>query len=187
MAQIDFIPQDHEAIQPGSSGPIIPDGWYICMLVDSAEKTSKTGGSRYIDLRFEVDETRHPTFAGKQLFDRLNLWNAKPEVQRMARGILRSICDALGMPAGQMIQDTSELHGRFCAVRVVTKPAEMDPATGQQRYGAKNEIKGYRHVDATDEKPAAQAQAAAKPTAPAPTTAPAAAAPRGPMPWEARK
>lgn len=187
MAQIDFIPQDHEAIQPGSSGPIIPDGWYICMLVDTSEKIGKSSGGRYVELRFELDETKHPEFAGKQLFDRLNLWNPKPEVQRMARGILRSICDAFGMPPGQMIQRTEELHNRFCAVRVVTKPAEMDPVTGQQKYPAKNEIKGYRHVDATDDKPAAGApQAAAKPTT-VPATPPAAAAPRGPMPWEAKK
>lgn len=180
MVQIDFMTEDHA---PGRdfSEPI-PPGQYFCVLVGTEEKTSQKSGGRYIEFRWELEPAKHPEFAGKQLFDRLNLWHDKQEVRKIASGTLRNICDAVGKSG--LVQDTQELHGLMAVLRVTVRPAREE--NGKQ-YGASNEVKGYRNPSAPDEpaKPGAPAPAA-KPAA-QPQAAPAPAAPRGPMPWEAKK
>lgn len=135
---------DANAVEPNESFDPLPNGDYLCMIVASEMKPTKSRQGSYLELEFEVLEGPH---RGRKLWDRLNLQNPNETTVRIARGTLSAICRAVGVltPA-----DSYELHDRplSCKVRVERRP-DVDDFT--------NVIKGYRP------RPTAQANSPAPP------------------------
>jgi len=81
-------------------------------------------------LDIEVIEGK---FAGRKVFDRLNLNNPNSVAVEIAQRALSSICRAIDVPNPK---NSSELLDKPLMVKVAVKPADGE-------YSASNEVKGY--------------------------------------------
>ena len=132
----------------------LPAGDYQAIITESETKATKDGQGQYLQLKLQIQGGE---FAGRVLFDRLNLWNNNQQAQEIAQRALSAICHAVGI---LQVGDSQELHNRPLIATVKVKPASGN-------YEANNEIKGYK-----------AAQLAAAPAANAPAGFGAAG-----MPW----
>ena len=143
----------------------LPAGDYQAIITESETKATKDGQGQYLQLKLQIQGGE---FAGRVLFDRLNLWNNNQQAQEIAQRALSAICHAVGI---LQVGDSQELHNRPLIATVKVKPASGN-------YEASNEIKGYK---------AAQLAAAPAFMPPQAQAAPAAKAPAGfgaaGMPW----
>lgn len=139
-------------IDPTTSFDPLPAGDYHVIITESEVKPTKAGDGQYLQLKLEVQSGE---FAGRTLFDRLNLWNNNRQAQEIAQRTLSQICHAVGV---LQVNDSQELHHKPLVASVKVKPASGN-------YDASNEIKGYK-VAAMQ--PAAQPFQAPRAQAPAP-------------------
>lgn len=177
---------DASTVDPSAPFEAIPPGDYKVMIVDSSMDYTKNGDGQFLKLQLQVIDGPHQ---GTTLFDRLNLVNANPKAEEIAKRTLSAICHALGK---LQVSDSSDLHNLPLAAKVSLVPAGPD-RNGIHRE-AKNEIKGYKPDSAAAvaqahaaawQAPAAPAQA---PAQPAPVNqAPPPAAGAGSPPWMASK
>ena len=135
----------------------LPAGDYQAIITESETKATKDGQGQYLQLKLQIQGGE---FAGRVLFDRLNLWNNNQQAQEIAQRALSAICHAVGI---LQVGDSQELHNRPLIASVKVKPASGN-------YEANNEIKGYK---------AAQLSAAPAFMPPQAQAAPAANAPAG--------
>lgn len=135
----------------------LPAGDYQAIITESETKATKDGQGQYLQLKLQIQGGE---FAGRVLFDRLNLWNNNQQAQEIAQRALSAICHAVGI---LQVGDSQELHNRPLIATVKVKPASGN-------YEANNEIKGYK---------AAQLSAAPAFMPPQAQAAPAANAPAG--------
>lgn len=150
MATLNF---DASQVAPQEAFEVIPAGWYNAMIDESDIKPTKDGVGRYLELRFSVLDGQ---YAGRKLFQRLNIVNANPTAQEIAYKQLSAIAHAVGI---LQVPDSTVLHNRPLKIKV-----KIRPAAGE--YEASNEINGWENVNK-------QVSGAA----PAPQTAPAFVAP----------
>ena len=127
MAKIDFnaseVPED-TGFEP------IPEGDYMCQIVQSDMKENKKKTGQYLELRVQIQEE---PYVGRLVFERLNLINPNETAVKIANRTLADICEACGVDE---VEDSEELHGiEFVAHVVVTEP--------QGDYPAGNEVKKY--------------------------------------------
>lgn len=124
-----------ETVEPQDTFDPLPAGEYPCLITQSEMKPTKSGGGAYLELELQVVEG---PYAGRKLWDRLNLHNANETTVKIAKGTLSAICRAVGVlrPA-----DSHELHDRplVCRVRV-EKRSDTDELT--------NTIRGYKPYQA---------------------------------------
>mgnify|MGYP000555910496 FL=1 len=150
---------DATQIEPSQPIEPVPDGWYA-VTITGAEWAPTKKGPQLLKLTMEVDGNAHPQFAGRQLWDRLNLNNESQAAREIAQRTLSSICHAIGK---MQLAGISDLLG----ARLRAK-AKAIPAEGQ--YDAKNDIKGYKALDegavTKSAAPAAPAQASTPKAAP---------------------
>lgn len=158
MVEIDFDPNTYE--KPSFGDPL-PSGWYTAVVTKTELMPTKAGDGQYLEVTFQVDKNAHPDHGGRNLWERLNLYNKNEKTQAIARGQLRKLQECCGKP---VIRNTEELHGCAVLAKVV-----MIPAQGE--YPAKNEIKDYKPIGSA---------VPASPTAPAMAGAPAAASAAAP-------
>lgn len=137
MAQIAF---DATQIAPAVPLTPIPDGWFPVMITESDIKPTSTGTGLRMPLTLTVCEG-HP-YAGRKIFDGLNIQNDNPVAQQIAQEQLSAICHATGVI---QLGDTQQLHGIPLLCKVITEPARTDQTTGKT-YEAKNVVKGYAKV-----------------------------------------
>lgn len=121
----------------------IPSGWYNARVTDSKmEPTSKNDGQL---LKLELTILDGP-FAGRKVFDRLNLVNNNPTAVQIAYETLSAICHATGVI--QLQQSTAELHNIPLKVKVKLKGPEVYVQDGiQKQSDGGNEVKGYDHIN----------------------------------------
>ena len=152
-------------VSPSVAYAPLPAGDYQAIITESETKATKDGQGQYLQLKLQIQGGE---FAGRVLFDRLNLWNNNQQAQEIAQRALSAICHAVGI---LQVGDSQELHNRPLIATVKVKPASGN-------YEANNEIKGYK---------AAQLAAAPAFMPPQAQAAPAANAPAGfgaaGMPW----
>lgn len=152
-------------VAPSQAFTPLPAGDYQAIITESETKATKDGQGQYLQLKLQIQGGE---FAGRVLFDRLNLWNNNQQAQEIAQRALSAICHAVGI---LQVGDSQELHNRPLIATVKVKPASGN-------YEANNEIKGYK---------AAQLEAAPAFMPPQAQAAPAANAPAGfgaaGMPW----
>lgn len=181
MAQLNF---DARTVAPdqGQQDPV-PAGWYKVVMDKSEMKPTKDGTGQRLEMQFKIIDGQ---YAGRKIFEGLNLVNSNPVAQEIAYKQLSAICHAVNV---LVAQDSSQLHNIPLQVKV-----NLKPASGQ--YEAKNEVKAYKNINevvqaapvAAPGAPASFAPPLAAPAAFAPPAAPAAAGwqpPAAPQPWQA--
>lgn len=128
------------AVEPQTSYEPMPADWYKCVIIQTEEKPTKKQNGSYLQLDIEVIEGK---FAGRKVFDRLNLNNPNSVAVEIAQRALSSICRAIDVPNPQ---DSDELLDKPLMVKVAVKPADGE-------YSASNEVKGYDAAGATASAP----------------------------------
>lgn len=167
----------------------LPAGWYPAILVEGEEKpTSKNNGDTYVASQFEIISG---TGKGRKLFHNFNFKNQNEEAVRIAYDQLATIMHAVGV---LKIQQFPELFNKPMQIKVALSKVVYEEDGVTVKYEARNEIKGFKAIEAAGagaavggglpegfaaaavSTPAATTQAAS-PAAPLPTaTAPAPAA-----------
>ena len=131
MALLNF---DANTVDPRQSFDPIPAGWYKFMIVESEQKPTKDQQGAYLQLQLKVVDGE---YAGRVVFDRLNLHNKNQVAVEIAYKTLSAICHATGVI---QCADSQQLHGIPLEAKVSVSPAN-------DGYDASNDVKGYRKID----------------------------------------
>ncbi len=164
---------DAANVDPNAGFELYPAGKYLVQIIASEMRPTKDGRGQYLYLELDILDGQ---FAGRKLFDRLNLVNDNPDTVDIAKRALSSICRATGQ---MQVKDSEQLH-----LIPMIADVRVRPPKGQ--YGESNSI---RYLPRNAAVPATNAAPAASgvPTAPAFATTPAApanpAASAG-LPWK---
>ena len=136
MAQLNF---DASQVAPSEVLEAIPAGWYNAQMTASEMKPTPDGTGTYLQAEFTV---LSGDYAGRKLFDRINLQNKNPVAVEISYKTLSAICHAVGVI---QVQDSQQLHGRPLQLKVSLRAAGKG-ADGKH-YEASNEVKGYKGMD----------------------------------------
>lgn len=151
---------DATTIAPNAPREIIPPGKYLGQIVHSEMRQTKDGTGQYLYMEIEILDGE---YAGRRIFERLNLVNNNQQAVDIANRTLSSICHATGT---LQVRDSEQLHHKNMLVTVKVRPASADG-----KYGASNEVGGY--APANGSAPVAFAAPASAPAAkPAAASAP---------------
>jgi len=150
MAILNF---DASTVAPSEALEAVPAGWYNAQMTASEMKPTSDGTGAYLQAEFTI---LNGDYAGRKLFDRINLQNKNPVAVEIGYKTLSSICHSVGVI---QVADSQQLHGRPLQLKVSLRPA--GPGADGKHYEASNEVKGYKAVDG-----------AGASAAPAPTWAP---------------
>lgn len=166
---------DANSVEP-SNFDVFPAGKYLAQIVSSEMRPTKDGRGQYLFLELDILEGQ---FAGRKLFDRLNLVNDNPDTVDIATRTLSAICRATGQ---MQVKDSEQLH-----LIPLIADVRVRPPKGQ--YGESNSIRYLpRNAAAAPatRAPVAYASAPAPATAPAPQPQPATpvAPAAGGLPWQ---
>ena len=168
---------DAANVDPNAGFELYPAGKYLVQIIASEMRPTKDGRGQYLFLELDILEG---PFAGRKLFDRLNLVNDNPDTVDIATRTLSSICRATGQ---MQVKDSEQLH-----LIPLIADVRVRPPKGQ--YGESNSIR-YLPRNAAAPAPATRAPGAYA-SAPAPATAPSpqpqpatpVAPPAGGLPWQ---
>ena len=147
MALLNF---DANTVAPSAPLEPIPAGWYNVSIVGSEMKPTKTQGNAYLELELQVIDGQ---YAGRKVFDRLNLHNTNAVAAEIAYRTLSAICHATGVI---QVADSQQLHGIPLQAQVSLREGRTE---GEKTYGPSNEVKGYKALE--NAAPAQQAAPAA--------------------------
>lgn len=145
---------DASTVDPTTPFEVLPPGQYRVQIVNSEMRVTKDGLGQYLYLELDVLEG---TYAGRKLYDRLNLVNANPEAVEIAQRNLSALCRAAGK---MQVSNSEQLH--LIPIRVDVK---VRPPKGQ--YSESNTIRylveppalaATRPVPAAPVRPAASQQ-----------------------------
>ena len=161
---------DASSIEPSTGYEVLPPGKYLAQIVASEMRVTKDGHGQYLYLEVDILEGQ---YAGRKLFDRLNLVNANPDTVQIAQRTLSSICRAVGK---MQVSNSEQLH-------LIPLIADVRVRPPKGMYGESNSIRYLPRnaVPATAPTAAAPtAPIAARPVTAAPTSTPAANG----LPWK---
>jgi hypothetical protein len=136
----------------GSFEPL-PAGWYTSTISQAELKATKAGNGQYIKLRYDITG---PSHQGRVVFGNLNIKNANAKAEEIGRQQLGEIMRAIGLAK---VTDTDQLIGGQISIKLDVKQDE--------KYGASNEVRGYKSVSGS----AAPVAASSPASAPASTKA----------------
>ena len=161
---------DATTVEPNKPIEPLPPGRYVVQIVNSEIRPTKDGMGQLLWLELDVLEGE---YAGRKLFDRLNLINANPTTVEIAQRTLSAICHAVG----KIVDDSEQLH----LIPLIADVKVQPPKNG---YDAQNTLR-YMPLE---RQPAprsvaspARTAAVARPATPAASPAPAART--GTAPW----
>ena len=161
---------DAANVDPNAGFELYPAGKYLVQIIASEMRPTKDGRGQYLYLELDILDGQ---FAGRKLFDRLNLVNDNPDTVDIAKRALSSICRATGQ---MQVKDSEQLH-----LIPLIADVRVRPPKGQ--YGESNSI---RYLPRNGSAPSAPA-ASSVPVTPAFATTPVApanpAASAG-LPWK---
>jgi hypothetical protein len=130
MSDLEF---DATAIPPQAPFEVIPPGKYVCQIVASERRPTKSGDGAYLWLEEEILEGE---YAGRRVFDRLNIQNQNVQTVEIANRTLSALCHAVGE---LKVKNSEQLHFKPFVATVRVRP----PSDG---YDASNEVRGYAPV-----------------------------------------
>lgn len=142
MVQLNF---NAAGVKPNAALEAIPTGQYPVIIVRSEEKPTRAGTGAYIEFEMQVQGGE---YAGRKLFDRLNIKNSNQTAVDIAYATLSAICHVTGRMS---ISQTEQLHG-IPFIAVVQKKVRDDlppPAPGEEPQYS-NEVKGYKDIHGND-------------------------------------
>ena len=119
---------------PKSNGNFepLPAGWYTATITQAELKTTGAGNGQYIKCRYDITG---PSHQGRVVFGNLNIKNPNVKAEEIGRQQLGDIMRAIGLAK---VVDTDNLIGGQISIKLTIK---QDP-----KYGASNEVKGFRSV-----------------------------------------
>ena len=141
---------DARAHEPIRSFDPLPNGDYTAAITNTAEKSTRSGDGSYLELTFQILEG---DFAGRNIWERLNLKNPNINAVEIAQKRLGMICRAVGVYTPN---DSSELQNIPLTISVVNKKRAD---TGEMR----NEIKSFSAKSTAAPMPAASGDSASVP------------------------
>ena len=130
----------------GSFEPL-PAGWYTATISQAELKATKAGNGQYIKLRYDITG---PSHQGRVVFGNLNIKNANAKAEEIGRQQLGEIMRAIGLAK---VTDTDQLIGGQISIKLDIKQDE--------KYGASNEVRGFKSVSGSVAPMAASAPASA--------------------------
>jgi hypothetical protein len=128
---------DANVIEPTGRFDPLPLGEYPVMISASEMKTTKNGEGQYLQITFDVVEGE---YAGRKVFDRLNLVNKNEQTQEIAQRALSAICRCVGILHPK---NSEELHDKPMVIKVGIRPAK-------DGFEESNSVKGYIRTDGKD-------------------------------------
>lgn len=134
MALLNF---DASQVAPATALDPVPAGWYTAMIVESEMKPTADGTGYYLETVNAIVEPVE--YAGRKVYDRINLQNKNPVAVEIGYKTLSAICHAVGII---QVQDSQQLHNRPFAIKVSIRPA--GPGADGKNYEASNDVKGYK-------------------------------------------
>ena len=137
--------------------PLTP-GQYVGMITASELKDTQKGGQMIV-LEIDIQDGE---FAGRKLFERLNIKNENPKAEIIAFQTLSEVVKSVGKTT---IKDTEELHNKRFLINVVVEPAKpyKDKETGEEKPGSpQNRIKKFLLYTGAVVTPKAQTSATVK-------------------------
>ena len=161
---------DASSIEPSTGYDVLPPGKYLAQIVASEMRVTKDGLGQYLFLEVDILDGQ---YAGRKLFDRLNLINANPDAVQIAQRTLSSICRAVGK---LQVSNSEQLH-------LIPLIADVRVRPPKGMYGESNSIRYLPRNASPAPTPAATAPTApiaARPVTAAPTSTPAANG----LPWK---
>jgi hypothetical protein len=166
---------DASQVEPNTPYEALPPGKYLVQIVTSEMRVTKDGMGQYLYLKLDVLEG---PFAGRKLFDRLNLVNPSQEAVDIARRTLSALCRAAGK---LQVNDSEQLH-------LIPLIADVKVRPSRGEYGESNSIRYLPRngTPASSPRPSPAAPAPSRPSQPAPagTATPAATAAANGLPWK---
>lgn len=127
MATLNFNAAD---VDTKSDFEPVPAGVYEMMIVDSEMKTTKRGDGQYLEIVIQILDEE---YAGRRIWERLNLVNPNEKAVAIAHRQLAELCEAIGVMS---IEDSVELHDIPFRAKI-----KIDPARGD--FGPSNSIAKY--------------------------------------------
>jgi len=158
MPSFQFDAATHVA-PPAPSREPLPRGMYQVIVIESAIKPTLAGTGEYIELTLQVVDGE---FAGRRVWDRLNVNNPNKTAEDIAKRQLQELCLAASVAN---LTETEQLHD-------IPVLAEIDLDRKDQ---SRNRVMGYQAIGGS--KPVASQAARPAPASP-PNAKPAA------RPWE---
>jgi hypothetical protein len=156
-------------VEPNKPFEPLPPGRYVVQIVNSEMRATKDGMGQLLWLELDVLEG---AYAGRKLFDRLNLINNNPTTVEIAQRTLSAICHATGL---MQVDDSEQLH----LIPLIADVKVQPPKNG---YDAQNTLR-YMPLE-QQPAPRSIAPAARPAVAPAaPGASPAPATKTGTAPW----
>ena len=110
----------------------LPAGWYTATITKAELKTTSAGNGQFIKCRYDITG---PSHQGRVVFGNLNIKNPNVKAEEIGRQQLGDIMRAIGLAK---VVDTDNLIGGQISIKLSIKD---DP-----KYGASNEVKGFRSV-----------------------------------------
>jgi hypothetical protein len=144
------------------SGEMLPVGNYHCTITAAQEKQNSAGTGSMLALEFVILDG---DYAGRTVYDNLNLNNPNQTAVNIARAALKSLLAAVGQP---MAQCPAEILGADVVVKIAHRRDKHTKEIRQQ-------VGGYLSAN-QDEAPAPRAQQAPAKAQAQPAQQPAAAA-----------
>jgi len=164
---------DATTVDPNKPFELLPPGRYVVQIINSELRPTKDGRGQYLWLELDVLEGE---YAGRKLFDRLNLINNNPTTVEIAQRTLSAICHAVGK---MQVDDSEQLHFIPLVADVKVQPAKNG-------YDAQNTLRylPLKQGGASTARATPQVGEAAKkqPSATAPSVRPA--SPASTPPWK---
>lgn len=134
MAELNF---DSTQVAPQTPFDVLPAGKYVVQIDASEMKPTKNGDGQYLWLELGILDGE---YAGRKLFDRLNIINKNQQAVEIAQRTLSAICHATGQ---LHVSDSEQLHGRPMLATVRVRQGRTENG---QTYDPSNEIRGYAPV-----------------------------------------
>lgn len=107
----------------------LPNGDYKVTIVDSEEKTSKSGNT-YISLDMIIQGGQ---FDGRHIFENLNVGHSNQQVVDIAHATIKRLSIAMGKSG---VKDSSDLHGTPFMVNIVNKPNKKGEMTEYRKFSS---------------------------------------------------
>ena len=127
----------------------VPPGWYAVRIHSAEVKATKAGNGQYIAVRYDIIGPAHQ---GRVIYGNLNIRNPNAKAEQIGRQQLGELMRAIGLAE---IQDTDQIIGGTCEIKLDVKAAEGD-------WAARNEVRGWKHQGGSVATPAATPASAAK-------------------------
>lgn len=163
---------DASAVEPSTGYDVLPPGKYLAQIVASEMRATKDGHGQYLFMEIAILEGQ---YAGRKLFDRLNLVNANPDAVQIAQRTLSSICRAVGK---LQVSNSEQLH-------LISLIADVQVRPPKGQYGESNSIRYLPRAGAAANAPSFAPAQSAPAAAPRPSVAaPLAAPPANGLPWK---